>query len=583
MKRRLISYDVFENIQNSSVSNSEKELIEAGSALARALQISDLTLDCYNPEDVVYETTNGYIKANYKINESFINFQNIEQLIIDEETELQHGRELLGKMLEAILNDKENEAEELFSQYIQQNKYKRDLSESVVHKKDKKKEACQCDCSVAPKAKKNAKASMKFKTKIQKRKKLKEWRSLAENVFGFVDYKTYGPVLKETVLGYDEKGGVDAVKIPTIKAKNEGKILSFNWKTLNTDIKVLRSSAKKLAENTDFCKEIAKLKRSNAISDNEKMQECLEDIVSKWSSLLYLTQNELSVIVSEALSVAGSNNYDDQICDFIAEALLFTAHDLYVDRVAKVTGLAGIKSEDIASENAYETFKNIVDNFYPKLDEDNQHEMQVYVDLYENLREVYEIADQIKNDYLKKETAGHLNDLASIIRQEVEPSLDVAVAAAEWLNNIVETNLEAEDWDVSNNVHITVNGDHPRMQQLANKGYSPSADGSGDWSDAAPVSDGKNYKGGLAQHMRNDGWGNVGDDSYPTLQNPYIPKPYGDYKISGEKSIENDDQLGQWGNGNTWPTLQNPYIPSAETPQSYQINNGKEADAVVNK
>ncbi len=211
--------------------------------------------------------------------------------------------------------------------------------------------------------------------------------------------------------------------------------------------------------------------------------------------------------------------------------------------------------------------------------------MQVFVDLYEALRNVYKLADDSKNDLLKSETSTHLKELAAIIEQEVEPSLDVALAAAEWLNNIVETNLDSEEWSVSNNVHTTVSGDHPRMAQNAKQGYAPSSDFTGDWGDSAPVSDGKSYKNGLADEMRGNSWGNIGNkDTYPSLNNPYVPQPFGDYKIKGEKHIDGDsNHLAHNGGSDTWPNLQNPYVPKGETPQSYKMNGGKEQDLVVDK
>jgi len=98
------------------------------------------------------------------------------------------------------------------------------------------------------------------------------------------------------------------------------------------------------------------------------------------------------------------------------------------------------------------------------------------------------------------------------------------------------------------------------------------------------VSDGKNYKGGLAGEMRNRAWGNYGGgDTYPSLQNPYIPKPFGDYTGTEAGVDKASDSTGQWTSGDTWPNLQNPYIPSAETPQSYKMNKGSEKDLVVEK
>jgi len=150
----------------------------------------------------------------------------------------------------------------------------------------------------------------------------------------------------------------------------------------------------------------------------------------------------------------------------------------------------------------------------------------------------------------------------------------------------METNLDTSEWNPSNKVHITTSGDHPRMAQNAGVPYSPKNDFSGDWGDVAPVSDGKNYKGGLASKMRNSSYGNVGDsETYPSLQNPYVPKPFGDYTMKGEPGVDKNHEggLGQDQGSDTWPSLQNPYVPKAETPQSYKMNKGKEQDLVIDQ
>jgi hypothetical protein len=308
--------------------------------------------------------------------------------------------------------------------------------------------------------------------------------------------------------------------------------------------------------------------------DDDKVNETLEEIVGRWPSVLYLTQNELSILVAEALEVTGVLNFDDHICDSLAESVLKTAFTAYSEKASKVLSLAGAGATD-----TFEEFSLVVDKFYPHLDESSVLEMQVYVDLYDALRTVNQVAGSM---LLKRESAHHLDDLAAVIEQRIAPSLEIAVAAAEWLNNLAETNLESGDWSISNSVHTTVNGDNPKMAQNASKGYTPSSDFSGDWGDTAPVSDGQSYKNDLANQMRNNSWGNIGGDGvYPSLNNPYIPAPFGDYKIKGEKTIDLDsDQLAINGGGDTWPSLQNPYSPKSENPV---MNHGREADLIINK
>jgi hypothetical protein len=97
------------------------------------------------------------------------------------------------------------------------------------------------------------------------------------------------------------------------------------------------------------------------------------------------------------------------------------------------------------------------------------------------------------------------------------------------------------------------------------------------------VSDGKSYKGGEADIMRNKAWGNKGGKGvYPDLNNPYTPKPFGDYTMKGEPGTDknSDGGLAQDQGSDTWPNLSNPYLPKGETPQSYKA---KSDNLVVDK
>lgn len=588
MKRKLISYELFENIQQNALSTAENELVGAEPILADVLNVDEVSLVCYGKDNVLYESSDGtYVHAAYSLGKKHVNFKNIEQLVLDESTEVSTAKNYVEEMMDAILDSDDAKANEMFNKYLSLPVIKRgfnEAAENLVAKKKKKKKNNPFFMMKGKKKDdentKKAKKSLKFKTKTDKMAKIKEWANLAENVNSYVKFKEFGPLLNESDIVRDEKGNVIGARVPNTQARNEAKILSFNWKTLDTDVKVLRSGAKMLSENSEFCKAVANLKKLNALSD-EKIQESLEEVVGRWPGVLYLTKDELSVLVGEALDATGVMNYDDSTCEYLSEALLRTAHNAYNERVCKVLNLAGATCDCEASD-AFEHFANVVDQFYPHLDESSVLEMQVYVDLYDALRNVHNISG---SDLLRKEAAAHLGELAAIIEQRVSPSIEVALQAAEWLNSLVETNLDGEEWTVSNSVHTTVSGDHPRMAQNAKKGYTPSSDFSGDWGDTAPVSDGKSYKNGLADEMRGRSWGNIsGQGIYPDLTNPYIPKPFGDYKIKGEKTIDGDsDQLVHVGGSDTWPNLQNPHTPKAETPQTYKMNNGKEQDLVVDR
>jgi len=572
MKRKLINFDVFDRIQKDSLSAAETELKGAQSVLADTLDIENTNLRCFGSENVLYETSDGtFIHANYSIKNENITFDNIEQIVIDEDTEKMKSKEILGNLLDSLLDEeKKEQANVLFNDYLSLPSTKRVFKENFAKKRSKDKHFVETN---------NVNEMLEFGIR-QGRGVVKEWSALAKNVLDYVNFKTNQQVLTDTQVKRDEKGNVVAVQIPTIETANQKKLLQLQYDhMLDTDVEVKRWAAKSLSENAKFCKAVNELRRHNALSDANGLEEALENVVSNWPQVLYLTQSELAGQIKEGLDSLHAANYDDQTCEFMAEGILRTAQEIYTDSVEKIVKLAGTKLCEECDQ--YVAFQEIVNKFYPAVDENFMREMTVYSDLYETLRKVYEATTE---NYIKVTTAGHLNELASVLQKEVEPDLKIVKEAMNWLIHLVETNIGGGPWTVSNKPHQTVSGDHPAMTQKAKQTYSPASDASGDWGDVAPVSDGKNYKGGLADEMRNRGWGNwSNNDVYPELKNPYVPKPFGDY-TGTEKGVDKvADATAQWSSGDTWPALQNPYVPKAETPETYKMNAGAEEDLIVDK
>jgi hypothetical protein len=219
--------------------------------------------------------------------------------------------------------------------------------------------------------------------------------------------------------------------------------------------------------------------------------------------------------------------------------------------------------------------------FFLTLDENVKREMDVYVDLYEAFRQIHGLAGQNGNNELRAEAARYLSDLSAVIKGEIATDVNIVREAQEFLTTFVETNLAGHEWKVSNTPRHTVNGDVPEMAEKARQGYAPAKDASGEWGDPAPVSDGKSYHNGLADEMRHNAWGNSANNTWPSLSNPYIPKPFGDYTMKGEQGADKaDDATAGVQSKDTWPNLQNPYVPTAVNPL---MNNGKEQDLVVDK
>jgi hypothetical protein len=355
---------------------AEQELKGAAPILAKALGVNNVVLDCYGPNNVLFESNDGtYIHANYGIQNSAILFENIEQIVIDEETEQKKSKDVLTKMLEAVMDDEKEVAEQMFNNYLSLPATKRSLAESKKTKKNAKKD-CACEAC--------EKRNEMLESAIANAKGLvKDWATIAKNVFDYVNFKENRSTLRETLSQSDENGNIVALAVPTSEARTAKKLIDLKWNNmLNTELEVKRGKAKTMAEEVAFCKAISELKRHNAVSDNDGLEESLEKIVTNWPNVLFLTQSELAEQIKQSLETIGSSNYDDQTCAFMAEGILRTAHKAYEDRVNTIIKISGQQvAEDC--EDQYEAFQKIVADLFPQVDEAAAAEMKAYADLYE--------------------------------------------------------------------------------------------------------------------------------------------------------------------------------------------------------
>lgn len=612
MRRKLVNFEVFDRIEKDSLSRAEYELMEAEEVLADVLESGPLSFRFFDSGKVVYDTDHGsHIHANFSITNESVTFDDITELVVDTESQRKRLRECVKKMVEAIVDGNETEANLQFESYMTLYKTARKAgvtlqteADEVVRfdsrqgkivkwghggakarggfaagKSSKQKLSRRKRNSPTNKSKemstrhKNKISGISKKVKLIKTgtsgKMMKEWSNLCENVGNYVDFVQHGHHAQQADVKTNDVGDVVAVKIPTTKVRNEGKILTLQYKTLKTDVKVLREAARTLAFDENFIKGVAKIKRLNNMSHNTELEESISTLVSKFPNVLYLTQGELATTLKRALDNAGQTNFDDQTCTFMAEGILRVAHDAYTDRVSRITALANAKVTTEGEADAFEQFQATVSKFYPSLDEAMATEMQVYTDLYNALVEVRRLALASNNEAVREDSTAYLSDLKAVLEGQAAPTLELAANVAEYLQTIVEANLDgaSEDWAVSNTAHSTVVGDHPILSKKAKQPGHPGGF-TGDWGDSAPVSDGKSYKGN-SDEMRNHGWGNKGGkDTYPTLNNPYTPKPFGDYTMKGEPGVDKNSDSGfSQMQGNTWPELTNPYVPKSVEPK----------------
>lgn len=569
MKRKLIEFDVFEQIKESALSNSEIELIEAAPYLAKTLNLESIDLNCFNSNDVLYETVDGsYVKANYTIDNGFVEFDNIEQLVINEDSERQKSKEIISEMLECLISSEDDKAEQLFEQWLEAPFSKRIFSEvrkkRVVPKRKNGKIVGYATAYWSVTPKKRQKASTKIarsKGKIKSQRKtspalkrmraaqrsrmksalghMAEWQNLAENTALYIQKNNAGNINLES--NFDEKGNVTYVKVPTCSSRNKSRTLHLDWKSLNNESIEKRKEAFNLIENNDFVKLISNLRKQNALSKTNDFQDLLETLVTTWSEVVYLTEEELEGTVKTCLETVEDKNYDDSTCKHIAESILRTAHVNLEDRISKILKLAGTQLNEDQEQDKYESFKNVCEEYLSKIDESVSEEMQVFVDLYEALRSVHEVAKEAEEKEIVSEVSLILNNLLKVIEEEKEPSLELASEASAWLYDFVQVNLISEEWEAEE-PHESSNGDTVDHDSKVNVS-----------SDGAEENEGK--------EQASEGLGNEeGKDVYPKVENPFLLKnaSHDDVKVHDEEEKEGlgDDCCD---GKDVYPELKNPF------------------------
>lgn len=593
MKRKLIDFDAFQKLKTESLTNTQQELEAAAGLLARTLEVGELTLESFGSEEALFESEDGdFVKAHYTVGKGFVQFDNIEQLVINEETEIAKGKEVISKMIDSLIESDEKTAGELFSEWLGLPRTKRIFNEvkklrvvpirkkvggrtkivgykkarwnATPHKHESSSKTAKRMRGKKIAQKKMPQGLKKFLAAKRERvkKTIGEWLNVAENVLGYVDITENGPVLDRCQVLFNEDNIV-GVRVPTSKVRNEAKLLKFDWKTMNADVVVKRNEGKKVHENNEFVKAVAELRKLNAVSD-KGLDECVENVASNFPVIIYLTESELADEIKLSLESVNATNYDDETCRFLAEGLLRTVHDTLVDRVAKIVKLAGATVNEEAADK-YAEFKNIAEAFYKKVDESVALEMQAYVDAYEALRQVHEMAKEENNESVALETASHLEALLPIVSGKSEMNVEVLGDASEWLYDVVES-VMGDEWKVEEPV-VDAEGDHPELAKKAKQAQSP-AQVQGETPEAQHTSDGK-VSPEAAKELASDGWSNIGGEGvFPSVHNPYVPAAEVP-KIVGEKDVDSDsDQLAHWGSADTWPSLQNPYSKDSVTPDS---------------
>jgi hypothetical protein len=569
MKRKLIDFDVLKNLEYNSISSSEKEISENLEVISQVLDKNNLKIHCLDKDSVTFVTTEGtYIHAGYSRDGEKLRLHNVQELVIDEQSEVNETRSIIANMVDAVIEDNKDLADDLFENYVRLPRLRKAFTEAALnegsnnkgiealkkwreeHKKQggKGKKARR----LSKKEKFLAMIGKKVKDKIKdKVEKLKEWNALATNVLEVIDIEAGRPSLATVEINKDVRGNINEVKIPKGKKMV---ILNLPYEG-SGDVSYARSNAASVVKESRFLRAINDFRRANAISDTSELQQVVENIVSAMPQLVYFTQDELSRSIYEALTNSDAQNWDDKTCDFMAEGILRTAHEIYKDRVAKVYGIAGIKAND-----SYEDYQEVAKNVFAHIDNINANQQKMYNDLYESLASVYAFVENVGDVNLAGKIGQFLDAIGNVLEGSLPANNRLAEDAALILQTLAEANLPmAGNWEVDDKAYTSLDGMNPHIYKLPKIAGNP-GDYMADYRSDAPVSDGKDYNPKNAKDM-SVAYTSGGKNVYPNLTNPYAMPTDEEFPEDLEGNTVNGNGLGTDGGENAWPKLSNPYVP----------------------
>ena len=583
MKKKFVDFETYKNIEKGSITSIERELIESAELVGRVVGDENVQFYCMTEDTATFVNSDGnFIQAAFTVEQDKILLENIQEVVVEQENLQKARKDVIAAMVDNILEDKMDEANVNFSEYFETPVVKASLREGVLteskkHGKKKKKGMpeglkkylAKHGSPLHKKGKmgKHDKRDMKKSTLDAKRlkkvaekagdHKLKEWGVIAKNILEFVDFRTNGDLYQNVRTQRDNKGNVVALSVPRNNLRNEGKILMLQYKDMANIIDGrYKTLCESFSQQPTWIKAVTDMRRFNAMSSQEDLQTCFENVVTAWPALLYLRREEVADKINEALAMSGVKNFSDETCAFLADGVIRTAHKTYSDKVGKIFNIAG-KAADL---DDFDAFATVAEAVFAKADETARSEKQVFKDLYRSLSEVYNISRRTGDAATSTEVASLIHECESVLKNESTPNLLVAEDLALYLEAATQAlDFDGAPWTVMAPV-ISLNGDNPFIHKYGAMNGAP-GDHTGPYN-LSPTSDGHTVKVDIKDMEYYTDM--KGKDLNPEVRNPYVPQA-GDFVIKGATPIESDsDILGQDGGKDTWPALSNPYIPGPE-------------------
>lgn len=459
MKITKIKDKIFEQLVENSFDKIENELKESTEYLN---EIFGTTFEyCFTNENyVIYYSpqSNKYLKTTYSINENEqnIHFENFEIMKIDGQSLNETKKKKIRKIVDALEKNDEEEAEEAWKEWIDNfsikeitiNVGKGDPSINSMKPKFLKNQK-------SPKGK--IKGTLLKGDETTKKAGVPSDTCMPENLDVLPNYKKIVERIYETAkklekdmdiepeidIESDDEGPV-AIKIPTSKKKKFAQKKGTEAKKIKKKIKSKRQKCKICDPNEETIEKISQMKKMK--NSGEEIDEMVIETITEYPELLYMTKTEIEEIVENCLTISQESNWDDELCEAIAEDLHKTAYNTYINNAYEIAktaeGLGVISMEEEVSDDDYEAFTEVSErlvNYIINEDKKLEKSLRNLSSLLETASNVLENDAQAayENDLLEEEIDDYISSRLLQLSAQLETNIKNNTINEELVQHVV--------------------------------------------------------------------------------------------------------------------------------------------------
>ncbi|MFW5871685.1 MAG: hypothetical protein ACOCUT_01125, partial [bacterium] len=228
-------------------------------------------------------------------------------------------------------------------------------------------------------------------------------------------------------IDMDDEKEIDELELDLKDKKNDKKKTSEKAKKHESKVKKYREKFAKKEKDDEFSESIVKIKRSNNAQDEESLIEALTDVVSSNPSIIYVSKNELSGLIERVLESKEEKNWDKELCENIASGLKKLAQNTYAEQAYDIIKYAAIDEavdmEEEVPDDDFEAFEVVSEKYFTNIYERAEKQYKALMHLAEMLMKSASVLEKEAKSYGLEEnainkTVAELREYASTVTSE---------------------------------------------------------------------------------------------------------------------------------------------------------------------